>query len=148
MLSRETLLEISIARFRGLRQNYAHLPRQRRTPERIEQFRMAQVEMFNLAQVICTLIDPQLQLRLDTVRREIMQQIDLNIKVPTGARVETKRTTLSHLVWYEYQLTPEIAVDPTITGNAVLFPLLRRLKACLRAQVGLVNTATLVLPIK
>jgi hypothetical protein len=146
MLSRETLLEVSISRFRALRQRYGHLPRQRRTPESIEQFRMAQVEMFHLAQVICGLVNPALQLELDTTRREIMQQIDLNIKVPTGARVVTKRTTPGQLTWYEYQITPEISVDPTITGNAVLFPLLRRLRVALRTQVGLVNTKTCARP--
>lgn len=146
ILSRETLLEISIGRFRALRQHYGHLPRQRRTLELIEQYRMAQVEMFHLAQVICSLVDPTLQLELDTIRREIMQQIDLHIKVPTGARVVTKRTTPGQLTWSEYQITPEISVDPTITGNAVLFPLLRRLRVALRAQVGLVNTKTCARP--
>lgn len=96
--------------------------------------------MFNIAQMICSLVDPGLQLDLDTCRREIIQQIELNIKVPTGARVVTRRITNSNLIWSEFQLTPEISVDPGITGNAVLFPFLRRLKALLRAQVGLVNT--------
>jgi hypothetical protein len=96
--------------------------------------------MFNLAQMICMLTKPDIQLELDAVRREIIEQIRLNIKVPTGARVETKRIPAGHLLWSEYQLTPELTVDPNITGNAVLFPLLTRLKALLRAQAGCVNT--------
>lgn len=147
-MRKEEQLESAIARFRELRAQFGHLPRQRRTPEVVERFRMAQVEMFNLAQVICTLSEPALQLELDAIRREIMEQIELNIKVPTGARVVTKRINTASLLWYEFQLTPEIATDPTITGNAVLYPLLRKLKGLLRAQAGLINTKTLVLPKK
>jgi hypothetical protein len=141
MITAQNTLQLAIARFRELRQRHGHLPRNR-TADMAHQFHAAQVEMFNLAQVICMLVDPAIQLELDATRREIMEQIELNIKVPTGARVETKRITSGHLIWSEFQLTPEIAVDPTITGNAVLFPFLRRLRALLRAQVGLVNTKT------
>jgi hypothetical protein len=137
-----TLLEMAIARFRELHQQHGHLPRssRHRTPDMLRQFHAAQCEMFHLAQVISMLVDPKTQLELDNVRREIMEQIELNIKVPTGARVETKQLGTGQLIWSEFQLTPEIAVDPTITGNAVLWPLLRRLKALLRTQRGLVNT--------
>ena len=103
-------------------------------------FHTAQVEMFQLAQLICMMIRPDVQVELDSVRREIVEQIGMHIKAPIGARVVTKRIPDSHLLWSEFQLTPEIAVDPTITGNVVLLPLLKRLKALLRAQVGCVNT--------
>lgn len=140
MIQRQTLLEAAITRFRELRQHHGHLPRRHKTDDMVRQFHAAQVEMFNLAQVICMLVAPATQLELDAIRREIMEQIELNIKVPTGARVVTRRIPTGHLLWSEYQLTPEITVDPSITGNAVLFPLLQRLKVLLRAQVGLVNT--------
>jgi hypothetical protein len=142
MLEKQTSLQLAIARFKELRQTHGHLPRNR-TVDMVHQFHAAQVEMFNLAQVICMLTEPGIQLELDATRREIIEQIELNIKVPTGARVVTKRIASGHLLWSEFQLTPEIAVDPTITGNAVLFPYLRKLKALLRAQCGLVNTMVL-----
>lgn len=141
MEKEEALLFQAITRFRELRGKHGHLSRQDRSEYAIRCFHVAQVELFNLAQMICMLVDPPIQLELDAVRREIMEQIELNIKVPTGARVETKRIYTSRLLWSEFQLTPEIAVDPTIAGNAVLFPLLKRLKVLLRAQCGRVNTA-------
>jgi len=137
------ILDMAIARFRELRGKHGHLPRNGRTPEVIRHFHAAQVEMFNIAQLICFLVGPEVQLELDATRREIIEQIELNIKVPTGARVVTKRIPMGHLLWSEFQLTPEISVDPNITGNAVLFPLLKKLKGLLRAQCSLVNTRTL-----
>jgi len=109
----------------------------------LRHFEAAQVEMFNLAQLICEIAAPATQYRLEEVRREIIEQIHLAIKVPTGARVVTKRIPNDTLTWSEFQLTPEIAVDPSITNNAVLFPLLHELKHLLRTQCGLVNTLTL-----
>lgn len=141
-------LEAALDRFKILRNSYGHLPRRGRTLEMLRCFDAAQVEMFQLAQLICALIAPQVQADLDNVRREIMELIELNIKAETGARVVTKKIASSHMVWYEFQLTPEIAVDPTITGNAVLGNLLPRLKAALRQQVTRVNTAVYAMPKK
>jgi len=140
MLASSTMtLELAIARFRDLWVHHGHLPRNR-TPDMTRQFQAAQEEMFQLAQLICSLCAPDIQAQLDATRREIIEQINIGIKAPTGARVTTKRVNHAAVVWSEIQITPEIQVDPTITNNAVLFPLLRRLKALLRIQVGLVNT--------
>ena len=101
-------------------------------------YEQAQVEMFYLAQAICSQVDPALQQELDSVRREIVEQLNLHIKVPTGARIVTKKVR-SSIAWSDYQLTPEMMVDPTITGNAILYPLLKKLKALLRTQVSTVT---------
>jgi len=139
-MSQENIkLEEAIARFKELRGRHGHLSRQDRSEYAVRCFHTAQVEMYQLAQVICMLLTPAIQIELDEVRREIMEQIDLKIKVPTGARVTTKRIPKSSLLWSEFQITPEISVDPTITGNMVLRPLLKRLKGLLRAQCSTVN---------
>jgi hypothetical protein len=62
-----------------------------------------------------------------------MEQVRLHIKAATGARVVTERPRRP-LAWPDFQITPEIAVDPNITGNAVLTPVLKKLKLALRAQ--------------
>lgn len=132
-------LEIAVHRFKELR-TYGHLPRRGRTPEMLNQFYNAQIEMFYLAQKICMLTAPHIQIELDAIRRQIVEQIELSIKAPVGARVVTQRVRTCNYIWSEYQLTPEFATDPGITGNVVLAPLLKKLKAALRAQVAQVNT--------
>lgn len=132
-------LEIAIQRFKELKKQ-SYMPRRGRTPEMLRQFHSAQIEMFYIAQKICMLTRPDIQLTLDAVRRKIVEQIELSIKAPIGARVMTQRVNSSALTWSEYQLTPEISSDPTITGNVVLMPLLRQLKESLRAQVSHVIT--------
>lgn len=141
MTSTSTEFQLAIARFRELRGKWGHLPVRGRTPEIKRLFNAAQVEMFYLAQVICDSLDPAIQHALDETRREIVEQIELGIKVPTGARVVTKRIANGNFIWSEFQITPELAVDPSITGNAVLHPLLKKLRALLRAQVATVNGA-------
>ena len=132
-------LEQAVARFKELRGRHGHLSRQDRSAHAVRCFQAAQVELYQLAQVICMLLTPAIQIELDEVRREIMEQLDLRIKTPVGARVVTKRIPKSNLLWSEFQITPEISVDPTITGNMVLRPLLQKLKGLLRAQCSTVN---------
>lgn len=132
-----------ITRFRELRSRHSHMPLHGRTPETRRQFQLAQTEMFNIAQAICGLAQPRLQRALDDVRREIMEQITLGIKAPTGARVVAKQLRFTSVIWSEFQITPEVAQDPSINDNAVLLPLLRRLKPLLRAQCGLINGCTI-----
>jgi hypothetical protein len=131
-------LAILCARFQELTKHFSHLPRNNRDATRRRLYVQAQEELFRLAQAICELADPAVQARLEEVREEAMAQVRLHVRVPTGARVVTERPRRP-LSWVDFQITPEITVDPHIAGSAVLSPILKRLKLALRAQWAILD---------
>jgi hypothetical protein len=140
VLDERNQLAILCDRFHALSKQYGHAPRGRTTPEVRRLYNHAQTELFQLAQAICKIANPEIQANLEVARSEIMEQVRVHVKVATGARVVSERP-IRAVAWYDFQITPEISFDPNITGNAVLRDELKRLKAALRAQYGVLMHA-------
>ena len=128
------MLAIAVERFTELSRHFAHPPGRHGTPEQRRHYTQAQLELWNLAQTICGMLNPQVQSELDSARRELVSQLSRCVRTPvTGALViPCKRTR--PLYWRDIQITPEITLDPDLSGLAVLRPDLKRLKLALRAQ--------------
>jgi len=125
--------------FYFLRKRYAHSPGRNASPDARRHFDQAQIELFYLAQAICAILNPEVQLRLDLLREEIMAQLRLQLRTSaTGAAVVRRKVTRPTL-WWEYQITPELTHDPTIVGSAVLRPYVTKLKQALRDQAAVIN---------
>lgn len=146
------MIDDVVNRFRDLRRLYGHAPTGRRSlraehDHDINMYKLAQLEMYNLAQVICHFHDHDLQRRLDLTRRAIMDefkhQIDLSRteNFPGSLMVITKKYRPSR--WEDYILTPELTFSPQITGLAVPQRLVDELKKAHRAQVQLVTKLTM-----
>jgi hypothetical protein len=74
------------------------------------------------------------QSELDSARRELVAQLHSCVRTPvTGALVVPCKRPRP-LYWRDVQITPEITLDPDISGLAVLRPDLKRLKLALRMQ--------------
>jgi len=126
-------------RFYHLTRRYAHPPGRNASADARRHFDQAQIELFHLAQAICALLNPEVQLRLDLLREEIMAQLRLELRTcATGAFV-VRRKHPRPVLWWEYQITPELTHDPTIVGNAVLRPYVSRLKTALRDQAAVIK---------
>ena len=75
-----------------------------------------------------------MQSELDSARRDLVAQLQKCIRTPvTGAAMGTVKLRRPP-TWQDAHLTPELSIDPTITGNAVVRRDVERLKAALRAQ--------------
>jgi hypothetical protein len=75
------------------------------------------------------------------VRRELVAQLQvrvLNGTTITGAGMVTHHARRP-FAWSEVQLTPELMFDPSLSGLAVVYRDVTRLKAALRAQVTAVR---------
>lgn len=127
-------------RFRSLSLQHSHVPRgsHSRNGDARRLYSQAQTELFQLAQAIVQIADPAVQAELEAARLELVAQIRLHVKAPTGPRVEPQRSARL-LAWQDFQITPELTADPAIAYNAVLKPALNRLKAALRAQWSVLN---------
>jgi|SRR5215467_2890008 len=125
--------------FYTLSKRNAHPPGRNASADARRHFDQAQIDLFQLAQAICAIVAPDIQLRLDLLREEIMAQLRLELRTSaTGAQV-VRRKHPRPVLWWEYQLTPELSHDPYIAGNAVLRPYVTRLKEALRAQAAAVR---------
>lgn len=131
----------AITRFKDLSRAYAHSPGRHGSPEARRLYYQAQLELWRLAQLIVGVTHPDIQLALDTVRRSISAQLSCALKTPvTGASVRTSKI-YRPLHWQDYQLTPELSIDPTIGGSAVLRQDLKKLKELLRSQSTALRSA-------
>jgi hypothetical protein len=132
-------LAILLDRFLYLSARFTHPPGRNATDVARAHFDQAQRELFNLAQAICALANPTVQRKLDLLREEIMVQLGLELRTrATGASI-MRRSHPRPILWWEYQITPELSHDPTIVGNAVLKPYVKKLKEALRAQAAVIR---------
>lgn len=120
-------------RFQYLQKKWDHIPRGRSSElERISRF-MGQVEMFYLAQAICSRSHPELQQELDQLRRDVMDEVNNGPLEATGGIYPTQVRQSHH--WTDFQLTPELALDPALTGRFVSAGKIRRLNQILKLQI-------------
>ena len=138
MANDNSSLAILLERFSYLSARYTHPPGRNASEDARRHFNTAQRELFNLAQAICAILNPEVQLRLDLLREEIMAQLSLELRAPTGAAV-VRRKHPRPILWWEFQITPEVTHDPTIVGNAVLRPYVNKLKQALRDQAAVLR---------
>jgi hypothetical protein len=125
--------------FYYLSKHYAHAPGRNATAADRRHFDQAQIELFQLAQAICAIVNPEVQLRLDLLREEIMAQLRLALKTSATGAVVVRRKAARPTLWWEYQITPELTHDPTIVGSAVLRPYVTKLKQALRDQAAAIR---------
>jgi len=127
-----------IARYSELQRRFGHAPRR---PEDRRHFDNAQRELWALAQAICQLTYPHIQHELDAARRDVMAQVNLHIENagPVEVRPHKQKRPIT---WPEFQLTPELSIDPTITGACVTIEVAKRLQKAHKLQVQMVYAAT------
>jgi hypothetical protein len=85
--------------------------------------------------MICGLVYPYVQRELDDVRRALVNQLQAkyeNGEITGAGMVSTKAKR--PFSWQDVQLTPEMTLDQTLAGYAVVYSDVTRLKAALRAQ--------------
>jgi hypothetical protein len=84
-------------------------------------------------------VAPAVQLELDSARRDLVAQLQRCVRTSvTGAVVHTLRLRRPP-TWQDAHLTPELSIDPGITGNAVVRADVERLKAALREQAAVLR---------
>ena len=126
-----------INRYLELQRKFAHC--NRHTDRR--QFDEAQRELWALAQAICQLTNPHIQQELDAARRDVMAQVNLHIE-NVGPVVVRPRAYKRPITWPEFQITPELSTDPTITGASVSADVAKRLRNAHKQQISLVFSVT------
>ena len=129
-------LDDILYRYLELSAQYAHCPRR---PHDRPLYDEAQRELWALAQAICQLTNPKIQIELDAARRDVMAQVRLHIENvgPVVVRPARKPRPMG---WAEFQLTPELATDLTITGATVTLDVAKRLREAHKQQVSRVYT--------
>ena len=99
-------------------------------------YRSANVQLFHLAQAIGTVYLPTTQMSLDMWRRRAMEQlVELAIKqigMIEGVMYPDKQ---ARWTWMDYQITPEVACDPGLTGRVVSSSVVTGLARAHKAQV-------------
>lgn len=118
--------------FVELSRRFSHPPTSKGSFRAIYQSR--QVDLYHLAQVITARVFPDVQSNLDQCRRVIMDELT---KGPCHSSVIglIPRNVPSRFVrWNEYQITPEISFDPSVTGRVASGVNVKRLKQCLFEQ--------------
>jgi hypothetical protein len=101
------------------------------------QFDKAQRELWALAQAICKLTHPKIQSELDAARRDAVAQINLHIEHASPI-VVSPRPKQRPISWTEFQLTPELSVDPQTTGACVSIDVAKRLRFAHKNQISAV----------
>lgn len=131
-------MAILVARFHELDQRFKH-PGRRDSAEQRRLYSLAQTELFNIVQALVGLAHSCVQRDLTKTRQEIVAQLHAHLKSSaTGAAMRQLPQRIP-LRWYEIQLSPEITIDPSLLGNAVLPEDLKKLKQQLRAQHALIK---------
>ncbi len=124
--------------FRTLNTRYHRLHRHSPLNEHLE-FTRAQVELWQLAQAICALREPALQSHLDQTRRKIMEELR---KLKHGGAAVRVVKYARRMRWYDFQLTPEISIDPGLTGRVTNQRNLNELRRLLCKQRMLISEVT------
>jgi hypothetical protein len=127
-------LEIILQRYLELHSRYGHTPRRH---EERPQFDQAQRELWVLAQAICKLAFPKIQSELEAAQRDAIAQIRLHIEHATPVVVHPRRRQRP-VIWSDFQLTPELSLDPTTTGACVTTDVAKRLHKAHKHQVSTV----------
>lgn len=127
-------IDAILHRYRELSACYGHAPR--RAAER-PAYDNAQRELWALAQAICQLTQPTIQAELDAARRDAIAQIRLHVERVSPVAVYP-RPRQRPVPWTEFQLTPELSVDPSTTGACVTTDVARRLHRAHKLQVSIV----------
>lgn len=110
-------------------------------------FRQANIDMFHLAQAICTLYHPLIQVELDKQRKLIVEEFaaqtlkgkwlaGASIMAPQGMGQPISR---KQMIWSDFQITPEISCDPNLTGRVINRALTYKLNKLLRKQTTTVR---------
>lgn len=104
-----------------------------------DKFVEANHELFNLAQAIGHMYFPSVQSKLNECRREIMRclsgrldKLDLTDAVMAPANLHRKMT------WSDFQITPEVASDPSLTFRVVPASKVKELNRLLKQQVSMI----------
>jgi len=79
------------------------------------------------------------QSELDSARRELVAQLSKCVRTTVTGAVVVPRKQKRSLAWREVQLTPELSIDPDLSGLAVLKADLERLRVALRAQAAVLR---------
>lgn len=122
-----------VERYNQLYKLYGHLHRRPSPAERVR-YEYAQRELWALAQAICGLTNPHLQAELDSARRDVVAQVNLHIEGVGPVEVRP-RQILRARTWPDYPITPEFALDPTLTGACVTSDVATRLRKAHKEQV-------------
>jgi len=125
-------LDAILQQYLELSRQYGHCPRGTRDRTAYD---YAQHELWALAQAICHLTHPTIQRELDAARRDVVAQVNLHIEHvgPVVVRPARRSRPAS---WAEFQLTPELATDLTITGATVTLDAAKRLREAHKRQVS------------
>lgn len=101
-------------------------------------FRRAQIELFQLAQAIAQIHCPRIQQELTDVRTEIMEELTNGLDHISFSDAVMAPSTCTRHLWSDYQITPEVSIDPRLTGRIVNRKLVVRLSALRRRQIAFV----------
>jgi hypothetical protein len=127
-------LEMAIEKFRFLSHSYGSV-RQIRKDGYLE----AQVELYHLAQFIGSHTCPAIQKDLERARRDAMEQLVKfefdHLATADSIFAPAKCQNDRRWTWVDYQITPEVAGDPNLTGRIVTKDVTIRLQQALKAQV-------------
>jgi hypothetical protein len=93
----------------------------------------SQIEMFYLAQAICSQHAPIIQENLNNARRKVIEEINLG-PTDVGGQVTPSRQTNFHR-WSDFQITPEFSLDPFVTGKYISKGAITRLRQAHKEQV-------------
>lgn len=118
-----------------LTRRYSHPPRATKADIHgvIRLYQERQVEMYHLVQVVVARSTPLIQAEVQFCRRQVVDEINQGPTSPAVRSLQPKKTT-GFVRWYEYQITPEISFDPTITGRFASSKVVDQLKQALHAQ--------------
>ena len=103
-----------VERFRYLSSHYSH-GRKESLPEWIA----AQREMFELAQTLCFMFDPDLQTRLQSARRTVVRYLQQHRPPEFYSDVTMTVNRQHYLRWQDFQITPEISFDFSLKGVGI-----------------------------
>lgn len=137
--------------FRDIKREHQHAPRRYRHGDEEwnamqRDYRLAQLELYNLAQAITFFLDPVTQDSLDGTRRRIMYELKKQLDLREtgtfpGSIIRVVRKSRPSR-WEDFALTPELTFSPDVTGLAVPAGLVSDLRRYHKAQIGVVNDAT------
>lgn len=116
---------------------YSHPPRATKSSETTIFYQKRQVEIYHLVQMTIARVHPLIQAEVHFCRSKIMEEIttqpDIRDSGFSRHSMQPQRAR-GFVRWYEYQITPEISFDPTITGRLASSTYVQQLKHALYAQ--------------
>src|SRR3989442_7946473 len=140
------MLEDLVGRFTAITRACPRPKACRRTLPDVEDARArwsgAQLELWHLAQAIAALAAPPVQAALDAARRQVIRELHEGAPRTRGCDAcLTGVPTRKLVAWFDIDVTPEVAQDPSLHGRRVSGPTVRTLPQALRAQIAVVAQA-------